>query len=61
VGFRNAGAKAGAPCSPANAGAFRLACGLAAQPAQDMGRLDVLGTLDVSKAVTDACLELRFK
>ena len=41
--------------------AFRHACRLAAQPAQDVGRLDVLGPLDVSKTITDACLELRFE
>jgi len=41
--------------------AFRLACGLAAQPAQNLGGLNDLGTLDVPKAATDVYLELRFK
>ena len=61
-GIPECGGEGGSPLLPGfETGAFRLACGLAAQPAQNVGGLNVLGTLDVSKAVTDAYLELRFE
>ncbi len=41
--------------------AFRLACWLAAEPAQDVSGLDVLGSLDVLACFANALLELRFK
>ena len=60
VGLPECGGKVGSPCSPAEAGAFRTWVGLAAQPAQDVGGLNVLSTLDVLAQVDDASLELRF-
>jgi len=53
--------KVGSPCSPVEAGAFRTYIRLAAQPAQNLGGLNVLGKLDVLTHVDNAPLELRFK
>jgi len=60
VGLPECGGKVGSPCSPAEAGACRTWIGLAAQPAQDVGGLNVLGTLDVLTQVDNDPLELRF-
>ena len=51
----------GSPCSLVEARAFRTSVGLAAQPAQDVGGLDVLGTLNVLTHFADTDLELRFE
>ena len=60
VGLPECGGKVGSPCSPAEAGACRTWIGLAAQPAQNVGGLNVLGTLDVLTQVDNDPLELRF-
>ena len=61
VGLPECRGKVGSPCSPAEAGACRTWGGLAAQPAQNVSSLNVLGTLDVLTHLADTDLELRFE
>ena len=53
--------KGGIPLLPGRSRGFPDLVGLAAQPAQNVGGLAVLGTLDVLTHVDNAPLELRFE
>ena len=61
-GIPECGGEGGSPLLPGNsARAFRTYRGLALQPAQNVGGLNVLGALDVLTSLANAYLELRFE
>ena len=55
------GLRWGAPCSLEMLQGFPVYRGLALQPAQNVGGLNVLGALDLFTSPMDADLKLRFK